>query len=205
MIFTKYKNIDTAFAHIKKFSIFFLLSCTALSAFTIYVSYSLVTRSQQKVFILASGKAMEAFSSERKENLPVEIRDHVKMFHHWFFTLDPDDKVIQSNLSQALNLADQSAKRAYDNLKEKGYYTNLISANLSQEITIDSIKIDMDQYPFYFRCFATQKLIRSSSTVYRKLITQGLVRNVSRSDDNPHGLLVMNWQTIENNDQPTAP
>ena len=205
MIFTKYKNIDTAFSHIKKFSLMFLVACGLLSGFTIFISYRLVSRAQQRVYILSSGKAMEAFASGRKENLPVEIRDHIKMFHHWFFTLDPDDKVIQSNLSQALNLADQSAKRAYDNLREKGYYTNLIAANLSQEITVDSIKLDMDQDPIPFRCYATEKLIRTSSTVFRKLVTQGTLRNVSRSDNNPHGLLIMNWETIENSNQPIAP
>jgi conjugative transposon TraK protein len=204
-MFTKYKNIDAAFSHIKKFSLVFLLVCASLSGFTIYTSYRLVERSQQKVFILANGKVLEAFSSEKKENLPVEIRDHVKMFHHWFFTLDPDEKVIQGNLSQALNLADQTAKRAYDNLREKGYYSNLIAANISQEITVDSVSVDIDQYPYDFRCFATQKLVRSSSTIYRKLITQGKIRNVSRSDNNPHGLLVINWETLTNTDEPPSP
>ena len=45
-------------------------------------------------------KPLEAYSSNRKDNIPVEARDHVIMFHQYFFTLDPDEKVIDANLSK---------------------------------------------------------------------------------------------------------
>lgn len=204
-MFTQFKNIDTAFKHIKLFSIFLILACTLLSGFSIWKSFDMVKTIKGKIYILANGKAIEAFSAERKDNIGVELRDHIKMFHHYFFTLDPDDRVIQANISNALNLADESAKKAFDNLKEQGYYNNLISANISQEIRVDSTKLDINQYPFQFRCYATQKLIRSTSTVARKLITQGYVRNVSRSDNNPHGFLIQQWETLENSDEPLKP
>ncbi|MBC6112818.1 conjugative transposon protein TraK [Pedobacter fastidiosus] len=204
-MFTQFKNIDTAFKHIKRFSIFLILACVIISGFAIYKSFDLVSTMQSKVYILANGKAIEAFSTTRKDNLPVELRDHIKTFHHYFFTLDPDDKVIRNHIAMALNLADESAKKANDNLKESGYYNNIISANISQEIEIDSIAIDIKQYPFYFKCYATQRLIRSSSTTIRKLVTQGYIRNVSRSDNNPHGFLIQRWETLENVDQPLNP
>jgi conjugative transposon TraK protein len=204
-MFTQFKNIDSAFKHIKAFSIILIVSCVLLSSFAIYKSYEAVQTAEERVYILANGKAIEAFSSQRKDNLPVELRDHIKVFHTDFFTLDPDDKVIQANITRALNLADESAKKACDNLKEQGYYSNLISANISQSILVDSIQLDINQYPFYFKCFATQQLIRSSSAVSRKLITEGFVRNVSRSDNNPHGFLIQQWGTIENKDVPEKP
>lgn len=199
-MFTQFKNIDTAFRHIKTFSIFLICACVLVSGFAIYKSFDMVRTNNAKVYILANGKAIEAFSAERKDNIGVEIRDHVKMFHHWFFTLDPDEKVIQRNMLLALNLADQSAKKSYDNLKEQGYFTNLISANISQEIAVDSVELNLDVYPYYFKCFATQQLVRSTSTVVRRLVTQGYLRNVSRSDNNPHGFLIQRWETLLNED-----
>ena len=199
-MFTQFKNIDTAFKHIKTFSLFLIIACVLVSGFAIYKSFDMVRSNNAKVYILANGKAIEAFSAERKDNIGVEIRDHVKMFHHWFFTLDPDEKVIQRNMLLALNLADQSAKKSYDNLKEQGYFTNLISANISQEIAVDSVELNLDVYPYYFKCYATQKLVRSTSTVIRTLVTQGYLRNVSRSDNNPHGFLIQRWETLENSD-----
>jgi len=204
-MFTQFKNIDSAFKHIKTFSVFLVLACIVISGFAIWKSFDMVSTMQGKIYILANGKAIEAFSAERKDNIPVEAKDHIRMFHHYFFTLDPDEKVIQANMSNALNLADESAKKAYDNLKEQGFYNNLISANISQEIAVDSIALDIGQYPFFFRCYATQKLIRSTSTVVRKLITEGYLRNVSRSDNNPHGFLIQRWETLENRDEPLKP
>lgn len=199
-MFTQFKNIDTAFSHIKRFSLFLIVGCVLVSGFAIWKSFAMVREISAKVYILANGKSLEAFSAERKDNVAVEVRDHVKMFHYWFFTLDPDEKVIASNIGKALYLADGSAKREYDNLKERGYFTNLVSANISQTIVVDSVQLDMEQEPFRFRCYATQQLVRSTSAVERKLVTQGLLRNVSRSDNNPHGFLIQSWETVLNQD-----
>lgn len=199
-MFKKTKNIDTAFRHVRLFSIAFLAGCIIISVMIAYKSYQLASQSQQKIFILANGKALEAYAADRKDNIPVEARDHVKMFHHYFFTMDPDDKVIQTNITKALYLADGSAKQQYDNLKENGYYTNLISGNISQEIQADSITINTENYPFYFRYKGQQKIIRPTTIVTRSLITEGYIRNVSRSDNNSHGFLIERWRTLENKD-----
>lgn len=199
-MFQKMKNIDTAFRYIRLFSIALIGACVMISIFVVYKSSQLVSQTQQKIFILANGKALEAYAADRKDNIPVEARDHVKMFHHFFFTLDPDDKVIQSNITKALYLADATAKQQYDNLKENGYFTNLISGNISQEIQADSIVINTDSYPFYFKYKGIQRIIRPTTIATRSLVTEGYLRNVSRSDNNSHGFLIERWRTIENKD-----
>lgn len=199
-MFQQMKNIDSAFRYIRIFSIAFIAGCSMLSVFAIYQSYQLASQSQQKVFILANGKALEAYAADRRDNIPVEARDHVKMFHHYFFTLDPDDKVIQANITKALYLADGSAKQQYDNLKENGYYSNLISGNISQEMQTDSISVNTNVYPFYFRYKGQQRIIRPTTVVTRSLVTEGFLRNVSRSDNNSHGFLIEKWRTLENKD-----
>lgn len=199
-MFKQLQNIESAFRHIRLFSIVFIGASVLICCYTIYKSFMIVTETQARIYILANGKALEAWSAERKDNIPVEGRDHVRMFHHHFFTLDPDDKVIQANIKRALYLADESAKRQYDNLKESRYYSNLISGNISQHLEIDSITIDINQYPFYFRCHAKQVLIRVTSIVTRKLLTEGFLRSISRSDNNPHGFLIEKWNTLENYD-----
>lgn len=199
-MFRQMKNIDTAFRQVRLFSIVFVFACTLITAFALYSSHRLVTRSTERIYVLANGKALEAMAAERKDNIPVEARDHVKMFHHYFFTQDPDDKVIQSNMAKALYLADASAKRQYDNLRENGYFNNLIAGNVSQEIEADSILISTNSYPYYFLYKGVQTITRPSAVVSRSLVTEGYLRNVSRSDNNPHGFLVEKWRTIENRD-----
>ena len=203
-MFKKMKNIDTAFRHVRGFTMLLIVSCVVLCGFTLYKSYSLVAQMQSKIYILANGKALEAYASERKDNIPVEAKDHVKVFHKLFFTLDPDDKAIQATITKALYLADGSAKRAYDNLKENGYYAELISGNVNQTISVDSVAVDISEYPYRFRCYSTQSIVRPTSITTRNLLTEGSLRNVSRSDNNPHGFLIERWNIIENNDLKTV-
>ncbi|MTH15920.1 conjugative transposon protein TraK [Flavobacterium sp. LC2016-01] len=199
-MFTKMKNIDTAFRYVRGFTMLVIAGCIIISCYAVYKSFQTVNLMQDKVYILANGKALEAYASERKDNIAVEARDHVKTFHTFFFTLDPDDKVIKTNITKALYLADDSAKRIYDDLKENNFYSGIISGNISQTIQIDSVSIDIREYPYRFRCYARQSIIRTTSILKRSLLTEGALRNVSRSDNNPHGFLIERFNTIDNKD-----
>lgn len=203
IMFRQAKNIDIAFKQVRNFAFLVIVSCVMICAYVIYNSYKATTAFESRIYILANGKALEAFAGDRRENIPVEARDHIKMFHQYFFSLDPDDKVIKSNITKALYLADASAKRVYESLKENNYYTGIISGNVSQEINVDSVSLNMNLYPYYFRCYATEKITRPSNITTRSLITEGFLRNVSRSDNNPHGFLIEKWNTIENKDLKT--
>jgi conjugative transposon TraK protein len=204
-MFPKAKNIESAFQHIRLITALVVLGSLVFCCIVSWLSYRASERAAQRIYILASGKALEAVARDRKDNVAVEARDHIRNFHEEFFTLDPDEKVINANLNKALYLADGSAKRQYDDLKETGYYNGIISGNISQEVTIDSISVDMTGYPYYFRCFATEKIIRPSSKVTRDLLTEGWLRNTSRSDNNPHGFLIERWTILDNRDLKVEP
>ena len=199
-MFKETKNIDSSFRHIKIFTFLVVAGCFLLCGFVLYKSYELSARVQDKIYILAGDQAMEAFASKRKDNVLVEAKSHISLFHIYFFTLDPDDKVIEKNISKALYMADASAKKQYNNLKETGYYSNIIAGNISQQISIDSITVNIKSEPYLFHCYGTEKIIRPNSIVTRNLITLGFLRNVSRSEHNPHGFLIERWETLENKD-----
>lgn len=202
-MFQHFKNIDSAFKHIKLFSYLLILANVITMCFCIYKSFDLVNQAGNRVHILYNGKVLEAIASDRKTNLPVELRDHIKTFHHYFFTLVPDDKQISATVGNALYLADGSAKAVYDNLREAGYFNNLVSANINQQVQVDSIALDMNNYPYGFTCYATEKLIRATSTVTRRLVTQGKVSDLkTETDNNPHGFLIQGWQILQNQDEP---
>ena len=199
-MFTHLRNIETAFQQNKRIVGLVILTSAVISIAAIWFAFAAYQKASGHIYVLANGKALEAISADRKDNIPVEARDHIKMFHHYFFTLDPDEKVINGNISKALYLADESAKNQYNDLKEKSYYNNLISGNISQSLKVDSIQLDMNSYPYAFKCYSTEKLVRSTSTIHKLLITQGYLRNVARSDNNPHGFLIEHWETLANRD-----
>lgn len=204
-LFPKATALDLAFRYTRLLSIIAVGGSLLFSGMAFIIALRAVTRSQDRVYILSSGKALEALAADRKSNIPVEARDHIRSFHQFFFSLDPDEKVIESHLAQALNLADASASRLYDNLRENAYYSGVVSGNISQEITVDSIALDMQTYPIYFKCYGTEKIIRPTSQTTRTLITEGWLRNTSRSDNNPHGFLIEHWKVLDNHDLKTEP
>lgn len=199
-MFKQFNNIESAFHHVKLFTYVIICASVLLCAFTVYESYRMVRSAEQRVYVLSNGKALEAIAGERKDNVGVEARDHIRMFHHYFFSLDPDDKVIEANMAKALYLADGSAASQYRGLKENGYYNSVISGNVSQMVEADSVQIDLEQYPYRFRYYGKQKIIRPTAVLSRTLITEGTIRNVSRSDNNAHGFLIERWRIVDNRD-----
>lgn len=155
---------------------------------------------QTKLYVLSNGKVIEALGGDKKDNVEVELRDHIKVFHENFFTLSPDNQAIQRYITKALYLCDGSGKKFYDDLKESGYYSNIISGNISQTLEMDSIKTDIEKYPYRFQFFAQVKIVRPTTTTIRSLITEGFVRNVARTDNNPHGYLIERWEVKANQD-----
>lgn len=199
-MFQNLKNLDTAFQYVKYFSLAAVLGSFAVSAYLSVKAIEATEAAQERIYILAEGKALEAFSATKRENIEVEARDHVKMFHHYFFTLSPDERFIEEQLIKSLYLADGSAKKVYDNFRESGYYSDLVSANINQTLVMDSVEVSLDDYPFAFRYYGTQKIIRSTSVVTRRLLTSGRLRHIDRTDQNPHGFLIENWETLSNPD-----
>ncbi len=202
-MFTKMKNIDTAFRSIRTFMIVFLVACTLLCGYIVYSTHATLAAGRGKVYVLVNDKLVDAVVKDR--DYAVEIRDHIRTFHHLFFTLSPDEKAIQSQITKALYLADGSARRLYQNMKESGYYSNLISGNISQAIEVDSISVDMRALPYRFRFAGTQTITRPTSILTRSIVTQGILRTgLVQSDHNSHGFLIERWEITENKDVKTV-
>jgi len=194
------KNIDTAFKLVKRFAILIIVASFVTVILSIWYSHTAVQKAYSRVYLIANDKIIEAVASQRDAQIDVEAKNHLHMFHTYFFTLSPDERQIHKQITRSLYLADRSAKRGYDNLKEKGFYSQLIAGNISQEIETDSIAVDIYRHPYHFTYYGKQRIIRSTSLVVRSLITTGRLREVQRSDHNPHGFLIENWETIENKD-----
>lgn len=198
--FSKAKNVDVAFRQSRQFFMLVIIAQMLLCGFLVYRAELRTAQADDRALILLNGKVVEAMVSTRGENLEVEARDHVATFHERFFTLSPDDKQIEATINRALYMADRSAKDQYDNLRENNYFTAIISGNVSQRVSVDSVRIDFDTYPYQFRCVARQHITRLTADVERSLVTEGYLRSVPRSDNNPHGLLIEKWRITENRD-----
>ncbi|WP_392470262.1 conjugative transposon protein TraK [Sphingobacterium cellulitidis] len=199
-MFRKMKNIDSAFRLVRGFTALVVLFSGVTCCLCIYWSLGTISRHQQQIYVLANGQAFLARSSSRQDNLSAEAKEHIKRFHELFFTLDPDESSIREKTTIALYLADQSAKKVYDNLRERDFYSQLVAANVNQRLIVDSIRVDLSKYPYSFHFFGTQLITRPTTQTTRNLVCRGMLREVSRSENNSHGLLIERWEILENRD-----
>jgi conjugative transposon TraK protein len=180
------------------------LTMIGASAYVFTLSVQLVERSKQKIYVLDNGKSLlVALREDISENRDAEARDHVKRFHELFFTLEPDKEYIENNVREALYLADRSAMEQYQSYKENNVYNQVIASDISMTLQTDSIRMDFSNYPYRFTFYGKQKIVRTSNITVRNLETSGYLRNISRTDNNPHGFLMENWRIVENNDLET--
>jgi len=181
------------------------LSLTALSAWVFFRSAVMVEKSRQKIYVLDNGKSLLlALREDITENRNAEAKDHVKRFHELFFTLEPDKAYIENNVREALFLADQSATDQYRSFKENNLYNQVIATDISMTLLTDSVNVDFSAYPYHFSFYGRQKIVRKSNFTIRNLQTNGKLRNISRTDNNPHGFLIENWRITDNTDLETV-
>jgi conjugative transposon TraK protein len=181
------------------------LALVGISSYVFSLSVRMVERSRQKIYVLDNGKSLlVALREDISENRGAEARDHVKRFHELFFTLEPDKEYIENNIREALYLSDRSAMNQYRSFKENNVYNQVIASDISMTIKTDSIRLDFSSYPYTFRYYGKQKIVRTSNITLRNLETTGRLRNISRTDNNPHGFLIESWRIVDNSNIETV-
>lgn len=180
------------------------LTLTGLSIFVFTRSVKLVEHSRQKIYVLDNGKSLLlALRADITDNRPAEAKDHIKRFHELFFTMEPDKQYIENNAREALYLADGSAMKQYQSYKENNVYNQVIASDISMTLLTDSVRIDFSSYPYRFTFYGKQRIVRKSNITIRNLETSGRLRNISRTDNNPHGFLMEDWRITDNKDLET--
>lgn len=193
------QDIEKSF---KKLSSLTLVSVAGSLLFALVVGVYALTfaeKQRQKIYVLDQGKSLLlALQTDAVMSKDVEIRDHVTRFHELMFTLSPQKQTIQENLDRAFNLADRSAWEYTQDLAEKGYYSRLISANISQQMIVDSVRIVGNGYPWQVETFARQFVVRESTVSQYSFVSTCQVLEGRRSDVNPHGLLIEKFKVVAN-------
>ena len=83
-----------------------------------------------------------------------------------------------------------------NNLLEKGFYNQIISSNATVSVRTDSINVNLNDKKFIY--YGTQMINRRSSLITRRLITQGSFKDIARTPNNAHGVLLENWNILDN-------
>lgn len=192
------KNIEKRIKINKIVSIAAILFAVVIVIAGFVFSYKMIQDSRKSIYVLDNGIPVLVKQTDVMLNRPVEYKAQIELFHRLFFTIAPDDKYIKENIQKCLYLIDDSGKKEYTNLREKGFYNQIIASNAIVTVQTDSIKLDSGKNRFMF--YGKQFINRKSSIITRNLVTEGFYEDIIRSPNNPHGVLLKDWRII-NNDQ----
>lgn len=192
------KNIESKIKLAFAISLGSFILCVIIVGLVIGFSFNLIKEERKTIYVLNNDTPILVNQTGLEVNQEVECKSHVNMFHSLFFTLPPDDEFIRHNMEKAMYLIDESGLKQYNNLKEKGYYNTILASSATVTIMSDSILIDVNNMSFEY--YGIQRIERETSILKRQLITSGGLRQIPRTENNPHGLIITNWKTILNKD-----
>ncbi|KMQ72249.1 conjugative transposon protein TraK [Chryseobacterium koreense] len=192
------KNIEQKIKINKVVSIASILFAVLIVIVGFVFAYKLVQDSRKSLYVIDNGIPVLVKQTDELLNRPVEYKSQIELFHRLFFTLAPDDRYIKENVEKSLYLIDDSGKKEYTNLREKGFYNQIISGNSLVTVRNDSIKMDLPNKKFIY--YGTQMINRKNTLIIRKLITEGNFEDMIRSPNNPHGVLLRNWRILDNSE-----
>lgn len=167
-----------------------LLFSAAVCIGVVVASFMFVRQSRDTVYVVDKGSTIMASIADGDVQRDLEVEDHVRRFHELMFNLAPSTESQKRNLEQALHMADRSAYDWWRDQSEVGFYSRLVSANISQEIQIDSVQFSMQAYPYPARLFGKVYLTRESNITAYDFVSECRLSDVPRSRSNPHGLMI---------------
>ena len=192
------KNLENKIKLVLIICSLFLAGCVVISVSSLFMARGMVNDAQKKVYVLDGNVPILVQRTTMDETLDVEARSHVELFHHLFFTLAPDDKYIAYTMEKAMYLVDESGLAQYNTLKERGLFQNIIGTSSVFSIFCDSVKLSKEDMTFTY--YGRQRIERRTNILYREIVTTGGLKRVPRTENNPHGLMIVNWRTILNKD-----
>jgi conjugative transposon TraK protein len=192
------KNIESKIKLALFVSIGSMLTAVVISVISFSFASTMIQKERKQIYVLNNNIPFLATRSNIEDNREAEYRADIAVFHDYFFSLPPDNDYIEKQMKKAMYLIDATGVAQYNTLKEKGYFNNLVSSSSVITCTQDSILLDLNT--LHWKFFGKVKIERPSMRTIRTLVTEGHLQDVPRTVNNPHGVLIINWKTLENKD-----
>ena len=193
-----FNDIDQSFKAMKWVTAIALAASAVAMLGTVLLYISKTEALTGTIYVVDRGSAVMASRTPEDGYRDIEADDHVLRFHELMLNVTPNAESIKRNLDRALILSDKSAYDYYMDLSEKGFYQRMISANITQEFVADSVRVDLQSYPYRVRTYGKLYLMRESNINLYEFESEAQLVEVERSPSNPHGLMLEKFHVTRN-------
>ena len=198
-----FDNIDSSFRKMKFLSVAALICAGAVCLGSVLIAAWSSEHARETVYVIEKGSAVMARRTKEDANRDMEAADHVTRFHELMFNLSPSSESIKRNVDRALTMSDRSAYDYWMDLSERGFYQRLVSANISQEIVVDSVRVNMQTYPYEVSTYGKLFLLRESNITSYEFESSCRLVEVERSPSNPHGIMIEKFLVTKSDNRGT--
>ncbi|MEE1964587.1 hypothetical protein V1387_18005 [Allomuricauda taeanensis] len=191
------KDIPASFSLAKKALLFCFIVSLSISIGSLVWTYFTLKHAKNTAFVLTKEGQAALVTIIEKNDIDnyrkPEIIHHIKMFHSNFWEIDQFN--YKRQIDKALYLTGNSGKELFQTLEANGHFAKIATENLTQQIEVDSIKIDDNSYPYKAQFDGKLRVLRTDQKVesINGFRAKFVLYNVSRTNENPHGLLIENY------------
>lgn len=190
---TPYKDIY----NILRTNRFIVIAVVAMALLSSLFSGILVFKMHQKSLnstfaVNTDGSIIPLKLVSQNENLEVEAKAHLELFHTYFYNIDASN--YEKNLDKALWLGNSSVDALYRQKKANGVYNRLLQFSLVQKVVSVKSEIDLGKEPYAFRTTTIFEINRGTIIDRYELTATGKLIHVDRNyPKNTHGLLITDF------------
>ena len=188
---TTQRTINEVVLTYKKIAISCIWGLIIMTCVSIGALYKYFEKTSAQIFLARDHGSVERILDQRSM-----VKQHVINFYSLFF--EADQSSFKSRTEDALYLVGQSGIDLRNRFSEGGWYRQIVQNNVVLSVDIDSVGINMNNYPYEVTVIAKQNVQRESGVSVRRLNSKFTVIKVGNSDKNPFGLRIDNFIITDN-------
>ncbi|WP_017733363.1 hypothetical protein [Nafulsella turpanensis] len=188
-------EMDEGFQALKKITLFTLLG--AFLSIGGLVTYLLLQEKEKaaQVYVVTDHGTFSALRKEDRQVSVYEIQNLVRTFMHQMFAHDAGSYA--EKVEAGLHLIDKAGgKRIVYDFNKGEVLQNYLRLGTYTSLVVDSVLIDMQQKPVTGRCFARQTIHLGERKKEFPIGIRFSVQESYRSEENPYGLLLQEFDYI---------
>lgn len=149
---------------------------------------------RQMIVIDTRGQVYPSGSVYREDMRIYEYQNHVRTFYNLWYAFD--ESSYKKNIEDALYLVGDCGIEMLDFYKQENVERMLYERNMRFETKILDIKINMRTLPVSGTIEGEQTIRRNQGMITRRLNSSFTLHDMDRSEKNPHGVKIENWEVI---------
>lgn len=193
------KDLNTSFRTMRTISLACIIGFVVLAVASGYGFYKVTQDAGRRVYVVTNSGSAAALSVQEDTHTSFEARNMVKGFMKTMF--GHDQYTFKQNLDAALPLIEgPGGRRIFENFNRGQVLQNYQRYSARSVLDVDSIYLDMKTRPYSSRVYTKQRIfIGDQQRQSLPMAAKFNLIETDRSDENPYGLLITNFDYIAYN------